>query len=138
MANPYSRVKDPNWVLQARREVIVVGGFLPDTERHVIVDQLKTMVLADPGRGWTGAGVVDCYAPGQFGCIGKIKFTNPDRLWALLKAFKGYKFSWQGRLLFHSIEKTMAEQELSRRVSRAAKIIREHLEAIGRLAVDAS
>ena len=74
-------------------------------------------------RDWRGEGVSDCFAP-NFSSFGRIKFETCDDMWKFLKAFKGHKFNFNGKTLFHSIDKTTAEMDLSRKVSRALKRLR--------------
>ena len=114
----------PNdWTPPAKRVIIVVGGFPKDTPKEHIIRQLRDIVRPDATRGWHGEGVSDCFAP-NFSSFGRIKFENSDFMWQFLKAFKGHRFMFNGKVLFHSIDKTPAEMDLSRKVSRALKRLR--------------
>ena len=106
-----------------KRMVIVVGGFPKDTPKEHIVRQLREVIQPNADRGWRGEGVSDCYAP-IFSSFGRIKFETCDDMWKFLKAFKGHKFNFNGKVLFHSIDKTTAEMDLSRKVSRSLKRLR--------------
>ena len=112
-----------DWTPPAKRMIIVVGGFPKDTPKEHIVRQLRDIVLADAARGWRGEGVSDCFAP-NFSSFGRIKFEKSEFMWQFLKAFKGHRFMFNGKVLFHSIDKTPAEMDLSRKVSRSLKRLR--------------
>ena len=112
-----------DWTPPAKRTIIVVGGFPKDTPKEHIVRQLREIILPDAARGWRGQGVSDCYAP-NFSSFGRIKFETSDDMWKFLKAFKGHRFTFNGKILFHSIDKTSAEMDLSRKVSRSLKRLR--------------
>ena len=43
--------------------------------------------------------------PPNFSSFGRIKFENSDFMWQFLKAFKGHRFMFNGKVLFHSIDK---------------------------------
>ena len=120
-ARPILRPLD--WIPPAKRMVIVVGGFPKDTPKEHIVRKLREIIQPNAERGWRGEGVTDCYAP-NFSSFGRIKFETCDDMWKFLKAFKGHKFNFNGKTLFHSIDKTTAEMDLSRKVSRALKRLR--------------
>ena len=112
-----------DWTPPEKRMVIVVGGFPKDTPKEHIVRQLRNIIQPNADRGWLGDGVSDCYAP-NFSSFGRIKFETCDDMWKFLKAFKGHKFNFNGEVLFHSIVKTTAEMDLSRKVSRSLKRLR--------------
>ena len=104
----------------AKRMIIVVGGFPKDTPKEHIIRQLRDIILLDAAREWRGEGVSDCFAP-NFSSFGRIKFENSEFMWQFLKAFKGHRFMFNGKILFHSIDKTPVEMDLSRKVSRSLK-----------------
>ena len=112
-----------DWTPPAKRMVIVVGGFPKDTPKEHIVRQLREIIQPNAERGWRGEGVTDCYAP-NFSSFGRVKFETSDDMWKFLKAFKGHRFNFNGKILFHSIDKTSAEMDLSRKVSRSLKRLR--------------
>ena len=120
-ARPILRPLD--WIPPAKRMVIVVGGFPKDTPKEHIVRQLREIIQPNADRGWQGEGVSDCYAT-NFSSFGRIRFETCDDMWKFLKAFKGHKFNFNGKALFHSIDKTTAEMDLSRKVSRSLKRLR--------------
>ena len=120
-ARPVMRPLD--WTPPAKRMVIVVGGFPKDTPKEHIVRQLREIIQPNAERGWRGEGVSDCFAP-NFSSFGRIKFETSDDMWKFLKAFKGHRFNLNGKILFHSIDKTTAEMDLSRKVSRSLKRLR--------------
>ena len=97
--------------------------FPKDTPKEHIIRQLRDIILPDAARGWRGEGVSDCFAP-NFSSFGRIKFENSEFMWQFLKAFKGHRFMFNGKILFHSIDKTPAEMDLSRKVSRSLKRLR--------------
>ena len=116
-------LRPTDWTPPAKRVIIVVGGFPKDTPKEHIIRQLRDMILPDAARGWRGEGVSDCFAP-NFSSFGRIKFENSEFMWQFLKAFKGHRFMFNDKILFHSIDKTPAEMDLSRKVSRSLKRLR--------------
>eukprot|EP00959_Pyramimonas_sp_CCMP1952_P159606 3338420-Pyramimonas_sp.AAC.2 len=131
--NPYSRSAD--YVPKTRRQIIVVGGFPTDTEKAHILQKLRDIVSVQQGfPNWTDPSLVeDMYTPGPFASIGKIKFRSSQNMWTFLKAFKGHKFSYNGRPLFHQIDSTEDERQMSKRTSAARNIVIKHLKEIQRL-----
>ena len=120
-ARQVSRSMD--WTPPAKRMIIVVGGFPKDTPKEHIMRQLRDIIKPDAARGWRGEGVADCFAP-NFSSFGGIKFDSSDFIWQFLQAFKGHRFTFNGKILFHSIDKTSAEMDLSRKFSRSLKRLR--------------
>ena len=116
-------LRPTDWTPPAKRVIIVVGGFPKDTPKEHIIRQLRDIILPDAARGWRGEGVSDCFVP-NFSSFGRIKFENSEFMWQFLKAFKGHRFMFNGKILFHSIDKTPAEMDLSRKVSRSLKRLR--------------
>ena len=112
-----------DWTPPAKRTIIVVGGFPKDTPKEHIIRQLRDIINPDIARGWRGEGVADCFAP-NFSSFVRIKFESSDFMWQFLKAFKGHRFTFNGKILLHSIEKTSAEMDLSRYVSWSLKRLR--------------
>ena len=88
-----------DWTPLAKRMIIVVGGFPKDTPKEHIVRQLRDITLPDAARGWRGEGVSDCFAP-NFSSFGRIKFESCEFMWQFLKAFKGHRFMFNGKVLF--------------------------------------
>ena len=116
-------LRPTDWTPPAKRMIIVVGGFPKDTPKEHIIRQLRDIILPDAARGWRVEGVSDCYAP-NFSSFGRIKFETSEFMWQFLKAFKGHRFTFNGKILFHSIDRTPAEMDLSRKVSRSLKRLR--------------
>ena len=54
-------------------------------------------------------------------------------MWRFLKIHRGQKFTVKDKTLLHSIDKTSVEQNTSRRVSRANRILLEFLVVVGEL-----
>ena len=127
-------LRPPGWTPPAKRNIIVVGGFPADTERDIIVRHLREFSGPHPREpdGWDGRGVEDCYAP-EYSSFGRIRFASSEHMWRFLKHHKGRKFQYDGRNLFHSIDKTPAEQELSRKVARAQQQLVTFLVDTGKL-----
>ena len=59
--------------------------------------------------GWPSRDVEDFYAP-EFSSCGRIKFSDSECMWQVLKACQGHWFSFIGKMVFHSIHKTPARR----------------------------
>ena len=105
-----------------KRTTVVVGGFKPGTDKHVIEAKLKeiTQECKDDVR--------ESFCPAKL-ChsIGKIDFKDNDKLWSFLKANKGRRFQHNGEDLWHNIDSTKDERTLSKRVNEVVKRISEHI-----------
>ena len=121
-----------DWIPPARRDCVVVGGFPLDTEKDVIVAALRGFVSPNAVKKWDGVGAKDVVSK-QFSTSGEIIFENSGHMWRFLKACKGTRFHHEGRKLFHSVDKTVEEQQLSRRVSRVVRVVTEKFSEKGLL-----
>ena len=86
-------------------------------QRSTSSEVIRETTQINEGRGWTGRGVEDVYAPAS-SSFGSNEFCHSEHMWQLLNEFKGHRFSFNGKQLFPSIDKTPAESHPSRRESR--------------------
>ena len=109
-----------------KRKTIVVGGFNGKAERPDVEQFLKEVVVKD----FEGAKVA---VYGRLPNVGKLHFPSSDDMWDFLTANKGQKFEFKGNRLWHNINKTNDEQDLSKRTSKALRSLRQHLcEKVGK------
>jgi hypothetical protein len=105
-----------------KRKVLFVGGFPYNSERDAIVAKFREMV----------APCVDTIAPeGLFTTrkitsFGKIAFKTNDDMWSFINANKSSKFTFEEKEIYWSIDKTEEETNLSKRVTKAVKLLKEH------------
>ena len=70
-------------------------------------------------------------SPIQAGSMIKLIMKNSKAMWSLLKAMKGKKFQYthgtETITLWHGIDKTPSERQVSRKLSRAAEASRKYL-----------
>ena len=102
------------------RKTVTVGGFEVDSTREEITAALKRLTTAEDK-------ITDLFTRGRYTTRGFLTFENSEAMWKFLEKHKGKRFDYKGKTLFHTIEKTPEEQEISRRTSEAAKVVREHL-----------
>lgn len=105
-----------------KRHSVVVGGFERDTDKKVIDARLKDITKDVKDT------VVECFSFGKLSSCGVIIFKSSGGMWEFLKKYKGTRFNHNGRELWHSIEKTKLERELAKRVSKAVRVVRSHLQ----------
>ena len=124
--NPYSK----EWVPVGKRKTIVIGGFEVDTPRDKVELGLNTMMAGTEG-------IDEMYAGGKYTSVGKVRFHSSDLMWNFLKAWKGRKLQYQGKRMWHQIERNEDERDLSKKCSTAASLIRQELETAGMSEEDA-
>jgi hypothetical protein len=64
---------------------------------------------------------------------GKIEFHNSNGMWAFIKGNKGTTFTFEGKKLYYSIDKKTDELDVSMKVSRAVKMLKEHYIGEGKI-----
>ena len=118
-------VSRDDFVPISKRKVVFVGGWPEGGERADIEATLKDLTKECKDS------VAEVWATKRVGGSGKIKFLTNDDMWAFLKAHKGVRFNYNGKPLFHSIDKTSSELDLSGKVAKAVRAIKEHLVSNG-------
>ena len=108
-----------------KRKSIVFGGFARDTLKDVIEQKLRSATTDVKDQ------VEDLFCPGKFGSVGIIVFKTSKSMWDFLKGNKGKRFKHGELELWHTIEKTKQERDIAKRVSKAVRLLREHLETSG-------
>lgn len=96
----------------------------------IVVRNLKECPGPHPNgpNGWDGRGVEDCYSL-ECSSFGRIRLENSEHILDVLKHHKGRTFQYQTSNLFPSIGKTLAEEELSRKASRAQRVMAKYLQS---------
>mmetsp|Transcript_66372 Transcript_66372/g.213905 ORF Transcript_66372/g.213905 Transcript_66372/m.213905 type:complete len:334 (+) Transcript_66372:60-1061(+) len=126
---PAGDAKPADFTPKNKRQVIVFGGWPSDTEREIIVPCLKDFIKADEAIGWLGDDNAECYPPGPFGILGKVKFSSCSAMWSFVKTHQGVQRQWQGKRIWHSIDQYQFEREIGTRTSRAVSVVKEALMA---------
>ena len=76
-------------------------------------------------------GVADTWAPAKRGSIGKVIFKTPGDMWAYIKSMKGKKLEVSGTQYWFTVEKSLQERALAKRVNIGYKFLREKLREQG-------
>ena len=97
------------FVPKGQRTMVVVGGFPQDGRREDIERAIKTLCKDIPG-------LRDSYPVGRRPQIFKMEFGESRAMWNWLKSMKGRKLEWEGRRLWHTIEKSQEERLMSKKV----------------------
>ena len=97
------------FVPKGQRTMVVVGGFPQDGRREDIERAIKTLCKDIPG-------LRDSYPVGRRPQIFKMEFGESRAMWNWLKSTKGRKLEWEGRRLWHTIEKSQEEMLMSKKV----------------------
>ena len=69
-------------------------------------------------------GVKEWWAPGKVGSVGKVNFHTNDAVWNFLRKYKGTRFNYGTKQLWHTWDRPKEEVLLSERVSLAVKMLR--------------
>jgi hypothetical protein len=105
--------------------VVFVGNFPKASERPEIVDKLREMT--EP---WKEL-VEDCFTTRKVTNFGKISFKSSGGMWQFLKGVGSRKYEFGGNDLIASLDKYPAEIALSKRVSKAVKVLKSHYQQNG-------
>ena len=100
-----------------KRTELVVGGFPRDTERDVVITFIKKILRQ--GESDAHAGVVDVYTNGPAVSTGKVRFSSPGALWGFIRAKRGQEEAFGSSRIWWTVEKSVKERELSKRISSA-------------------
>jgi hypothetical protein len=124
-SNPYSGGNPMQFVPINKRNIIFVGNFPARTERDDIVTKLNEMCAPYKDD------VLDCFTTRKLTNFGKIKFKNSDAMWKYIKGTKAVKWTFEDKDLISSIDKTTDEVSLSKRVSKAVRLLKAKAEEVG-------
>ena len=101
-----------------RRQVVFVGGYPEALDKDVLIEHLKEQTM-------NHAGIEDVIAIGSPSNKGKLIFHHCDDMWNFLKGMKGKKLMKGEAKLFHTIDKTTDELQISNRVYKIVKAVKE-------------
>ena len=104
----------------SERMTLVIGGFKDETlhshiEKELV--QLKNKIK----------GVASYWAPAKRGSIGKLTFDSPSEMWEYIKTMKGKRIEVDDLQLWFTVEKSKEEMDVSKRVSKAVRLVRDIL-----------
>lgn len=112
---PYAVGSASGWrsgppVPKAQRTVVIVGGFPPEGEREVVERAAAEISAQIPG-------VQSAFAVGRRPSVFKMRFESASLMWEFMRARRGRRLEFEGRTLWHTVEKDPEERLVAKRVS---------------------
>ena len=112
-----------------RRVEVVLGGFERDTPRDEIVEWVRKFLKL--GEDGATPGVVDVFTAGPKASVCKIRFDNPGSVWNWIRLKKGKDELYKEKRMWWTVERTMQERNINKRMSTAATRLSDELAAKG-------
>lgn len=106
-----------------KRVELVVGGFACDSPRDEVIRVLRKLMRV--GESNEVAGVSDIFTNGPNVSNGKIKFATPGAMWSFIRESRGAEIRHKEQRLWWTVEKSVKERNISKRISHALSAITE-------------